>query len=345
MQSRALPKSISNEMGAVMKDLLGRSRLAGFVLIIVAAMLLACGREVSEPAQAVMPLDAGAPTAAVTTSPPTATAVPETVPPRPTAIPTEIPTSTAAARTAPEQNGEGGSLVLLRSSSAGAPSRLGSGGIGGFSLSPAPQTMAEEGSLTVSAIGSVTVAADEAYVVVIPETGFGPSGPLQLSVEDRQEIVANLVAIGLTEEAVEFGNLVRYEPSSISVEVDIDEFATLGETIVEAVEEVVRRSESFGVRFSLSEENCDRAISAARREAVPAAEKAADDLSDALGLERGAIIGALEYPLQTVPYRLPGADLDPCTGQTAYPYGALLPFDSEPEVEVSVGLQVAYSIH
>ena len=80
-----------------------------------------------------------------------------------------------------------------------------------------------EGSLTVSAIGTVTVAPDEAYVVVIPERDYGPSGPQQFSLEDRQEIVANLVAIGLNEEAVEFEHPGRYEPIIILVEVEIDE--------------------------------------------------------------------------------------------------------------------------
>ena len=114
---------------------------------------------------------------------------------------------------------------------------------------------------------------------------------------------------------------------------------------MDAVEEVVRRSESFGVRFGLSEENCVRAVSMARREAVPGTEEAADGLADALGLEVGEVTGALEYPLQNVPYVVPGTDLNPCTGQNAASrYAVLLPFDSEPEVEVSVGLQVSYRI-
>ena len=204
--------------------------------------------------------------------------------------------------------------------------------------------MAAAGSLTVSAIGTVTVAPDEAYVVVIPERDYGPSGPEQLSREDRQDILANLAAIGFNEEAVEFEHLGRYEPSSVSVEVEVDDFASTGDAIVDAIEKIVRRSESFGVRFGLSEENCDQALSLARREAVPGAEETADDLADALDLELGEVTGALEYPLQNVPFVYPGADLNPCAGGTPSRYAALLPFDSEPEVEVSVGLQVSYRI-
>ena len=321
------------------------------LLSIAAAISLACSQEVSEREPA-----ATTSTDVLTSTPakdlPTAAPVTATVRPMPTAISTAVPTSTATPTATPvpvpkvasRTGGQNGALVVLGSHSAAAPSRVGSGNIGGLSLSPLPQTMAVEGSLTVSATGTVTVAPDDAYVIVIPERDFGPSGSQQLSVEDRQDIVANLVAIGLNEEAVEFEHLGRYEPSIISVEVEIDEFAGSGDAIVEAIEEVVRRSESFGVRFGLSEENCNLAVSLARREAVPAAEEAADDLADALDLDRGEVIGALEYPLQNLSYGLPGGDLDPCTGQNAYRFAALLPFDSEPEVEVSVGLQVSYRI-
>ena len=308
-----------------------------------ATISLACSQEVSERETAATSSD-DAPTATAAASLPTTAPVTATVRPMPTAMATEVPTPTAVPRAASRTGGGSGSLVVLGSHSAAAPSRLGPGGIGGLSLSPVPQTMVVEGSLTVSAIGTVTVAPDEAYVVVIPERDYGPSGPQQLSVEDRQDILANLAAIGLNEEAVEFEHRLRYEPSSISVEVEIDQFAGTGDAIVDAVEKVVRRSESFGVRFGLSEENCDRAVSLARREAVPGAEEAADDLADALGLEWGGVIGALEYPLLNVPFGPPSANVDPCTEQNAYNYAPLLPFDSEPEVEVSVGLQVSYRI-
>ena len=332
-----------------MKRLSDRVRMAGLLVLVLAAAVvaLACGQEAVEPAPAATS-EVSAPAATPGTGFPTATSVQPTAPPEPTADPTDIPTPTTPAPTQPpvsdsQEGSGGGSLVLLRSRSVATPS--GSGRIGGFHLSPAPQAFAAEGSLTVSAIGSVTAAADEAYVVVFPEMNYGPSGPEQLSAEDRDEIRANLVSIGVAEEAVEFDHLARYEPTSISVEVDVNEYATLGDSIVEQVEDVVRRAESSGVRFSLSEENCDQAVSLARREAVPAAEKAADDLADALGVVRGDVVGALEYPLQSNPYGLPGTGLDPCGGQTAFPYSVLLPFDSDPEVEVSVGLQVAYELH
>ena len=310
---------------------------------VAATISLACSQEVSERETAATSSD-DVSTATASASLPTTAPVTATVPLMPTPIATEVPTPTDVPRTASPMGGESGSLVLLGSHSAATPSRLGSGSIGGLSLSPVPQTMAVEGSLTVSAIGTITVAPDEAYVVVIPEMDYGPSGQQQLSVEDRQDILANLAAIGLKEEAVEFEHLLRYGPPIISVEVEIDEFASTGDAIVDAIEKVVRRSKSFGVRFGLSEENCERAVSLARREAVPGAEEAADDLADALGLEWGGVIGALEYPLQNVPFGPPGANLDTCTKQNAYNYAALLPFDSEPEVKVSVGLQVSYRI-
>ena len=91
----------------------------------------------------------------------------------------------------------------------------------------------------------------------------------------------------------------------------------------------MRRSEASGVRFSLSRENCDQAVSLARREAVPAAEAAANDLADALNLERGKVIGALEYSLQNLPFRVPDTDMNPCNGQNVYSFALLLPFASD----------------
>ena len=218
-------------------------------------------------------------------------------------------------------------------------------GAGGLNPSPLPHNVPVEGSLTVSAIGSVTVVPDELYVIVIPEVDYGLSDSEQLTREDRRDILENLVEMGVSEEAVAFEYLGRYEPPIVAVEVGIDEYKDVGDSIVEAIEKVVRRSESFGVRFSLSEENCDRALSLARREAVPEAEATADDLAEALGLERGEVIGALEYPLQRSGYGLPVAEPDACVGLDADPWSSpLLPFDSEPEVEISVGLQVSYGI-
>ena len=319
-------------------------------MLIVAAILIACGQEAIEPTPSAPAPDAVAPpVASVTAPPPTATEAPTVPSLEPTATPTGVPTAAVPAPTQPaasdrRPSGGGASLVLLRSSSAAVPMVSGHRG-GGFNLSPGPQTFAAQGSLTVSAIGSVTVAADEARVVVIPEMNYGPSGPEQLSDRDREEIRANLTSLGVAEDAVDFDSLGRYEPVTISVKVNVEDSSALGESIVDQVEDVVRRSESFGVSFSLSDENCDKAISLARREAAPAAEKAADDLADALGVERGAVNGALEYPLQTDPYRWLGAASNRCGGDTSYRFAALLPFDSEPEVEVSVGLQVSYDLH
>ena len=66
-----------------------------------------------------------------------------------------------------------------------------------------------EESLTVSAIGTDTVAPDEAYVTVVLEMDYGPFGAVQLSVEDRHDILANLVAIRLTEEVIQFEQQYR----------------------------------------------------------------------------------------------------------------------------------------
>ena len=321
------------------------------ILMVVFATLaisLACGQEVPEDIPT-MPTATEAPAPPAisntpTTTMPTAAPAPATEQQPLPAITTEVPSPTSPPRAAARTAGTSDALVVLGSHSATAPSGFGPSGAGGLNLSPLPHTVPVAGSLTVSVTGSVTVVPDEAYVVVIPERDYGISGPEQLSSEDRRDIVANLADVGVSEEAVDFEHFGRYEPSMIAVEVNVEEYADAGEGIVAAIEKVVRRSESTGVRFSLSDENCEWSVSLARREAVPMAEGAAADLAEALGLERGEVIGALEYPLQDLAYGLPGAGLSGCTSLNANRFSPLLPFDSDAEVEISVGLQVSYAI-
>jgi uncharacterized protein YggE len=200
------------------------------------------------------------------------------------------------------------------------------------------------GGLTVSAIGSVTMSADEAYIIVVPEQRYGPSGPEQMSGEDRKDIKKKLAGLGTDENAVEFVRLRGYGPASISVELETAEVLEMGPQVVDAVEEVVRRSESHGVRYTLSDENCDRALSLARRQAIPSAEKSAADLAEAFGVGVGGVTAILEYPLSGVTFNFPGFDADSCGTPNLDPYASLVPFDSGQEVEISVGLQVTYSI-
>ena len=338
---------------------LGRLRLAVLFLVIAAAALVACREAgtslpVGTPGET-SPLEAPVATTLPTERPietvPAAAASPTERPketaPAAAASPTERPAETPRAVAPPRQEAEGGSLRLISSRSASTPLSSPLGSAGNFSLSPSPQPAPVEGGLTVSAIGSVTVAADEAYVVIFPEQVYGPSGLQQMTGEDREEIREKLAELGVAEEDVEFESQGRYGSSSISVEVELGDLAEKSEPILEAVEEVIRRSEAHGVVYSLTPENCDRALSQARREAIPSVEKAADDLAEALGLERGTVIGALEYPLTNFGYgfsSLSGPDVHACGSLASQPYSNLVPLDAEPEVEVSVGLQVTYSI-
>ncbi len=327
-----------------MKGLL-RVMLVVLIATMVASLWTACTQEVPAP-----PSTATPPTETV------AAATPSSISPvPPTAKPTSAPAMTAVApRTttagppptvAPaRRESKGASLRLISSKSATAPSSILSGFSVGFHGSVVPQTVPTEGGLTVSAIGSVTVAADEAYVVVVPEQYFGPSGSGQMTDEDRQQIRDSLAEIGISEERVEFKDVARYGPPSISVEVELDELAEKRESILVVVEDVVRRYESHGVIYSLSEENCEAAISLARQEAIPKAERAVDDLAQALGVSRGMIVGALEYPLTAPGFGPWGISAHACGAQLPLPYPNLVPFDAEPEVEVTVGLQITYSI-
>ena len=92
-------------------------------------------------------------------------------------------------------------------------------GVDGFGALPIAQEVSESGGLAVTANGSVTVSADEAYVIVIPDRFYGPGGPEKLSHEDRDDVVQNLMDIDIKEDDIEFKSGQQYDPETISVEV------------------------------------------------------------------------------------------------------------------------------
>ncbi len=211
----------------------------------------------------------------------------------------------------------------------------------GFGALPIAQEVSEAGGLTVTTNSSVTVAADEAYVIVIPEQFYGPGSPGKLSHEDRDDVVQNLMDIGIGEDDIEFESGQQYEPETISVEVLIEDLPEIGDLILDAVEDVIRRSERSGVRFSVSGENCDRALAALRHEVIIQAERDSADLAEALGVVRSGIIIAIENPANSFRSGLPG--LDKCGGGQFHPYQTpLIPFDADPEVEVSLQIRITY---
>ena len=214
-------------------------------------------------------------------------------------------------------------------------------GVAGFGALPIAQRVSEAGGLTITANGSVTVSADEAYVIVIPDRFYGRGGPERLSHEDRDDVLQNLVDLGIGEDDIDFESGQEYEPEVISVEVQIADLPEIGDLILDAVEDVVRRSERSGVRFGVSRQNCDRALAAARQEAITQAEGDSLDLAKALGLVRGGIIAALESPANSFGPGLPS--LDKCGGGQFHPYQTpLIPFDADPEVEVSLRMRITY---
>ena len=238
----------------------------------------------------------------------------------------------------PAPQGEAVEVQALPASGTG---RFLSFGGAGFGALPIAQEVTEAVGLTVTANGSVKVSADEAYVVVIPEQFYGRGGPEKLSSEDREDVVQNLMAIGIGEDDVEFASGQQYDPETISVEVQIGNLPEIGDLILDAVEDVVRRSERSGVRFGVSGQNCDQALAAARQEAITQAEGDSLDLAKALGLVRGGIIAALESPANSFAPGLPS--LDKCGGGQFHPYQTpLIPFDADPEVEVSLQMRITY---
>ena len=154
----------------------------------------------------------------------------------------------------------------------------------GFDALSIAKEFSEAGGLTVTAVGSVTISANEAYVIVIPEQLYGPVGPEKLSHEDRDDVKQNLLDIGIGVDEIEFESGQQYDPETISVEVQIDDLPDIGELILDAVEKVTRRTERSGALFGVIGQECDQALAAARQEAITRAEGDSLDLAEALGV-------------------------------------------------------------
>ena len=148
-----------------------------------------------------------------------------------------------------------------------------------------------------------------------------------LSSEDRDDVVQSLMDIGISEDDIEFESGQLYGPENISVEVQVEDLPEVGDLILQAVEDVLRRSGQSGVRFTLSEENCDRALGLARLNAISQIDTKAKDMAAALDMVRGGVIGAVEYPLIYSGYGL--ASSDRCGGQFRYYPYALPSFDAK----------------
>ena len=329
--------------------------LGVLVIVAVAGLSLACADDSPTPltnAPAAPSSSTEQPVAlpsADASEPPHREATATTASPAPTVTQSSATSSEDSAMHVTPQRDEsgGGPLRVITSRSVAIPSSSGTSLLlYGSPASPGldHQSVPVPGGLTVSAIGVVTVAAEEAYVVIVPEQVYGPSGLEQMTDGDRQDIRDEMAEIGIPEEDVEFSTLARYGPSAISVEVTLDQLTEKRNLIVDAAEEVIRRSESYGVIYALSDEHCEGVVSLARREAIPAAERAADDLAEGLGVDRGAVTRALEYPLANLAYGFASTGIRSCGAQSTAPYPNLVPFDAEPEVEVTVGLQITYAI-
>lgn len=314
------------------------TRLLIPILVVGAIVSVACGGEEDTPLPTLTPAATIAP---AQTPEPTAT-------PAATPLPNETPEPTATPGLAPTtgERPRNSSLRVLSSRAVAVPtSRPDLLGFGSGIPLPIVQQLGRDGGLTVSADGSVTVEADEAYVVVIPgQNRFGPSGPLPIDPDDRVEVTQNLVQLGLKEDDIEFEKLQQYGPATVSVEVEKGNLPEIGERVLDEVEKALGRSDAHGVRFSLSEENCARALALARRVAIPKAQETARDLAGALQVSLGGVTDALEFDFgQFGRFGPPGQSLDRCSGQSGDPF-QLLPFDAESEIKVSVSLQITYAI-
>jgi hypothetical protein len=87
----------------------------------------------------------------------------------------------------------------------------------------APQIADVKGGLSVAVNRSVSVEADEAYVVITSTTIYDSSGsPQPISSENRAAVIAKLAEVGIAKEDIEFKSQ-PYSASIVSVQVQISD--------------------------------------------------------------------------------------------------------------------------
>lgn len=175
------------------------------ILLVGVVASVACGEDAA-PSPSHTPSSSVAPVATGYVAMPEPQAAPAA---SPAAVATSKPTSSTAGWSATTGSDGHSALRVLNSNAAAAPvSRLNLAGVGRPSQLPMVREK-DEGGLTVSANGSVTVAADEAYVVIIlQEERYGPFGPAPINPEDQVELKQSLTGLGFEEDAIEFEKLV-----------------------------------------------------------------------------------------------------------------------------------------
>ena len=236
----------------------------------------------------------------------------------------------------------GASVDILRSS----------GGLG-LSIAPVLPGSPQQASIATSSRGVTVrrtetgvVPADDAYVVVLSQAlPVGPGGPIGvISSRNQAELVKALEAIGVKKEDVRFDLGGAIGPfSSVAVHTPLQSISDQGKKVVDAVEGVLGRSSSSGVRFGLT--NCTAAFEPARKKAFAAAQEEAKSFASLASLNLGpiaAISETISPPVVNGP--TPPDPCNPLASSAGPGISNLEPLDAKPEATVRLEVTLTYSI-
>src|SRR6266508_1873104 len=239
-----------------------------------------------------------------------------------------------------ESRGGGASVDILRSS----------GGIG-LSIAPVSPVSPPQASIATSSKGITVrrtetgvVAADDAYVVVLSQAvPIGPGGPIGVvSSRNQAELLKALEALGVKKEDVRFDLGGPIGPfSSVAVHTPLEALSDQGKQIVEAVEGVLGRSSSSGLRFGLT--NCSAALEPVRKKAFAAAQEDAKSFGSMASLSLGpiaAISETISPPVVNGP--TPADPCNPLAATSGPGINNLQPLDAKPEATVRLEVTLTF---
>jgi uncharacterized protein len=206
---------------------------------------------------------------------------------------------------------------------------------------------ADASGLTASGSGRVTAEANEAYVVVLVQPNYGPTGPRPISERDKAEVVAKLKELGVAEADIKFHSSNFGGPLVVSIEMaDLARVSRDGDDIGDVIEDVMGAGQGKGVVFTHS--RCRDVEDEARKEALADARAKAERLAAVTGVKLGKPRSVSDAGAQANPYG--GAAIDPCSEDLSTlafnPYGgagSLKAFDAKPEFEIAASVLITFA--
>jgi uncharacterized protein YggE len=201
--------------------------------------------------------------------------------------------------------------------------------------------------LTVTGRGSVTVAADHAFVVGVPsEPAISNEQSSDVSRRERDDLTRALRALDIGANAAAFsrGQGVFGSATIVRVEVPLRSLHEKARAVGRAINENIHNVGTTGVRFTL--DDCAGPRGDAQVKALVSAHEWAKRLANVADVRLGRLLQAGDPAVDLANYSPYSVADDPCLPDGGLgPYGPQVqPLDAKPRVTLDISVQATYEI-